>query len=102
MKMLQPRVKTLDTRTVKPSSGTKRITGNGHIAVVKRFARETPRVCAACQKAGLVSYGDELDHIVPLWQGGAESDLNRQWLCKAHHKAKTAQEAELRAKGGLV
>lgn len=100
MKTLQPRVRTLDTRLVKPATGTKRKRGNSRMAIIKGFARENYRLCAACQKAGLISYGDELDHIIPLWQGGAESDSNRQWLCKAHHKAKTAEEAALRAKGG--
>ena len=102
MKTLQPRIRTLDVRIAKAGTGTKRLTGNSRYAVVKRFARENPQVCAACQKVGLVSFGDDLDHIVPLWQGGSESDSNRQWLCRAHHKEKTAEEAKLRSYGGMV
>jgi 5-methylcytosine-specific restriction endonuclease McrA len=40
-----------------------------------------------------VRYGDELEHIVPLCQGGAESDSNREWICTEDHKIKTAGEA---------
>ena len=101
MKMLKPTIRTIDTRTAKAGSGTKRLTGNSRIAAVKKFTRENARLCATCTKLGLVGFGDELDHIVPLWMGGAESDSNRQWLCREHHLDKTAEEYKLRSSGGV-
>jgi 5-methylcytosine-specific restriction endonuclease McrA len=38
-----------------------------------------------------------VDHITPLWDGGANEDPNLQLLCDPCHKAKTAAEAALRA-----
>lgn len=97
MRTLKPTVKMLNTATVRKSSGTQRLTGNSLYAIQKRFERHTPRLCVHCATLGMVSYGNELDHIVPLWQGGAESDLNRQWLCDVHHREKTSMEANQRA-----
>ena len=46
-------------------------------------------LCAACGEAA-----SEVDHIVPLAQGGREMDwTNVQPLCGACHAAKTAAEA---------
>ena len=44
---------------------------------------------------------DELDHIVPLWQGGQDAPHNRQGLCHDHHSAKSAAEAKERNGGGI-
>ena len=101
MKTLKPQIKTLNTSMVKMSAGTERIRGNSLVAIKRKFERANPRLCATCTRLGLVGYGDELEHIVPLWKGGAESDSNREWICKAHHKIKTASEAKLRAGGGI-
>ena len=46
-----------------------------------------------CKKCGIISAADlEIDHIVPLHLGGAESDANRQTLCKPCHQAKSLEE----------
>ena len=46
-----------------------------------------------CRHCGRVSVVDmEVDHIVPLFLGGAESDENRQVLCCDCHAAKSAEE----------
>lgn len=39
-----------------------------------------------------VPYGYEIDHIVPLSQGGSDSPYNMQLLTVEQHKAKTARE----------
>ena len=97
MRTLKPTIKMANQAIVRKSSGTQRLTGNSLYAIQRRFERNNPRLCAECVKSGAVSYGEELDHIVPLWQGGAESDSNRQWLCGTHHREKTSAEARLRA-----
>ena len=59
---------------------------------------------AACTKCGFMpanlSYL-EVDHIVPLFKGGAESDENRACLCRRCHKEKSDLEEKERAGGGL-
>ena len=45
-----------------------------------------------CRRCGRVSVDLEVDHIVPLFLGGAESDENRQALCRECHAAKSAEE----------
>jgi 5-methylcytosine-specific restriction endonuclease McrA len=42
----------------------------------------------------------EFDHVVPLWKGGLDHELNIQGLCKEHHDIKTAAEAAERARTG--
>lgn len=99
IKTIRPRVRTLDAAIAAPST-TKRIDGDSRGAVIKRLARERPRMCAECYRNGYVRYGDELDHIAPLWKGGSNDPLNLQWLCRSCHSDKTAREAKERA--GLV
>jgi len=44
-----------------------------------------------------VSSRDQIDHKVPLEQGGSNDDDNLQPLCNDCHQAKTAAEARARA-----
>lgn len=47
-----------------------------------------------CEQCGYPTRADEVDHITPLADGGAELDpANCQALCRPCHKAKTALEA---------
>jgi len=39
-----------------------------------------------------------VDHIIPLWMGGKNTDENLEPLCVPHHAAKTKREAALRGK----
>lgn len=51
-------------------------------------------LCELCIRNGLLTPGGFCDHIVPLAQGGSDSILNLQWLCKPCHDAKTAEESK--------
>lgn len=42
----------------------------------------------------------ELDHIVPLFKGGADDDSNLQGLCSPCHAAKTAEDMGYKPIGG--
>ena len=54
--------------------------------------------CATC---GALSLRHEVDHKVPLEQGGSDmDDANLQLLCTACHGEKTSREASVRAAGG--
>lgn len=102
MKTLKPTIRVLDARVAKQGAAEQRITGNTRVAVIKRLARERPRLCAECYRSGMVRLGQELDHIVPLWSGGSNDECNLQWLCKPCHADKTAREAAERAGGRSI
>jgi 5-methylcytosine-specific restriction protein A len=57
-----------------------------------RLFREKP-LCAMCEASGRVTAATVRDHIVPLAEGGLESEDNVQGLCEPCHRAKTATEA---------
>lgn len=40
----------------------------------------------------------EVDHVIPLWMGGADEPSNMEALCLPCHKVKTAADAKARAK----
>ncbi len=44
------------------------------------------------------SLATQLDHIVALVNGGTNAHSNRQGLCEAHHKEKTARDMGFTAK----
>ena len=50
-------------------------------------------LCRVCQVAGRVSAAVEVDHVVPLSRGGTEARSNKQGLCRACHRAKSAAES---------
>lgn len=72
-----------------------RITGRSLQRIRKRIALRDEYTCRAC---GRVTYDFEIDHIVPLFEGGAESDINRQLLCLDCHKVKSDAEDMRRQK----
>ena len=89
----------LQTARARPVQATKRPTGNSLYALMRSFETYNPRICAECKRQGLVSYGDELDHIVPLHLGGSNGHSNLQWLCVSHHREKSQKEEENRGRG---
>jgi 5-methylcytosine-specific restriction protein A len=97
---LQPRVQTLSTSTARSQTQTVRIRGNSLYAIRRKHFTQHP-LCVTCEAEGRTSLATELDHIIPLWEGGHESEANRQGLCTECHKAKTAEEATRRASLGL-
>lgn len=57
--------------------------------------------CARCIESGQLRPAHEVDHVVPLWAGGAEADSNRSAINRGCHKLKTAAEAAMRAAGAF-
>ncbi|WP_267348693.1 HNH endonuclease signature motif containing protein [Sphingomonas sp. GM_Shp_2] len=49
-------------------------------------------LCRKCLERGLEVATDEVDHIVPLSEGGTDTRDNKQGLCKPCHDAKSAAE----------
>jgi 5-methylcytosine-specific restriction protein A len=66
-----------------------------------RRARILIRDANVCTVCGLVVSGAEanVDHIIPLDDGGGDNDANLQTLCRSCHSRKTI--AEQRRKGRL-
>ena len=103
VKMLKPKVQTLSHAVVKRSVGsltiaaTPRTRGRKWMERRAAWLREHP-MCVMCEMQGFVTAAEEVDHIVPLWDGGADDESNYQSLCKPCHSDKTAREAGHRAK----
>lgn len=96
---LKPRIATLDTRRVRTLDATPGATprqrGRGWLTRRAQWLSLHP-LCAHCERSGRVTLAEEVDHIVPLIDGGADDDSNIQSLCSPCHKAKTASEARRR------
>lgn len=65
----------------------------GAIAVAERarFLSKHP-LCAMCMRRGSLTPGAQVDHVIPLYKGGLDIDANKQTLCDACHKIKTAAD----------
>ena len=49
-------------------------------------------LCVECERKGRVTLATEVDHRIPLAQGGTDADENLQGLCHDCHAAKTARD----------
>jgi len=49
-------------------------------------------LCVLCNRNGVVRVAVEMDHIIPLNEGGLDHESNLQGLCHACHADKTAAE----------
>ena len=101
MKMLKPRIATLNTSPVKTLTArigaTERTRGSKWMKIRARWLREHP-LCVMCEAKGYARPATQLDHIIPLIDGGKDDESNYQSLCEPCHKDKTAAEA--RGRGG--
>lgn len=71
---------------------TERIRGRKGVELRKHRLRKEP-LCRHCYAKGIVKAADEVDHILPLANGGTDTDDNVQSLCHQCHAIKTAGEA---------
>lgn len=76
-----------------PAAGVedRRIRGRAGQRQRQRVLREEP-LCRSCRSNGLVAESVEVDHIIPLSQGGSSERSNLQGLCVPCHAAKTKAE----------
>ncbi len=56
-------------------------------------------LCQPCARAGRITPGNEVDHIIPRFEGGGDEESNLQTICPACHEPKSA--AEGRRKMGI-
>jgi 5-methylcytosine-specific restriction protein A len=101
LQTLKPQVKTMAPTGPKSVSQTTRIRGSALQKIRREKLLKNP-ACEVCAKQGIVTPATEVDHITPLWAGGAESDANRCSICQSCHLSKSAREAKARASGGAL
>lgn len=84
-------------------AATVRIRGAELQAIRDRILTRDKGVCQCkrCKADGIVRLAHQVDHVVPLWKGGAEDDTNRQAINRDCHDLKSADEARERASLGL-
>jgi 5-methylcytosine-specific restriction enzyme A len=68
-----------------------RLTGRAAVVRRQRFLEAQP-LCAHCEARGFVIAAVEVDHIVPLFKGGADDIENMQGLCRPCHDKKTRDD----------
>lgn len=76
-------------------SDSRRMRGRAWMAMRNQVFTRDYMTCRAC---GRITDKPQCDHIIPLWNGGADAMSNLQTLCDQCHDAKTATEAAARAK----
>lgn len=99
LKTIRSRVQPLRRSLPKPAE-PERMSGRAAVDRRARWLQVHP-LCCMCEREGKVRLAQVVDHITPLWAGGADDyDSNGQSLCNEHHDAKTAREAGERVAGG--
>lgn len=102
LKMLQGRIQTQATSRIRPLRTSENRTAGSALQRRRLRAWEASPTCAMCGRVVAYPGGFELDHIIPLWEGGKDEPENCQILCmwmdgagvkKGCHAGKTALEA---------
>ena len=70
---------------------TRKLYGHAWRKIRNQFIRQHP-LCAHCLVNGKATLAEEVDHILPLSQGGTHETNNLQSLCKSCHSRKSAKE----------
>ena len=95
---LKPRVQSAVLTFVRrASTQSQRLTGS---ALQDRNARilGAEPLCRPCHSEERLTAAIEVDHVIPLHEGGADDDSNLQPICLRCHHAKSAREAARRAR----
>jgi 5-methylcytosine-specific restriction protein A len=99
--MLAPRVKLLAPQKF-GAPATARTRGKRWMQIKRGVLREEP-TCRRCLElesdASAVHASFEVDHIVPLFEGGTDERNNLQALCEQHHREKSEVERVRRGGG---
>lgn len=93
LKTLQPRLKAIDTRRIKPVYGEhRRVSGSARVGLKRRIYVRDSGHCCMCRRV-VDLYDSELDHRVALQFGGDNEEANLWTLCIGCHSKKSAREA---------
>lgn len=77
---------------------TARKRGRAAVTAREQYLRMHP-LCLHCERRGRITAAAEVDHIIPLHEGGSDDDSNKQALCQPCHKDKTARDMGYVARG---
>jgi 5-methylcytosine-specific restriction protein A len=98
---LPPRIKVLEPRKLQTLPRI-RIVDRAHYRERTRQRAELIRrdgpLCWYCTQEGRVSAGEQMDHTIPLKDGGVDDISNMRLICDTDHVLKSAKEAAERAK----
>lgn len=85
--LVEPRLATL------PRQRTQRLRGRRAVERRKAWLADHP-ACERCEAMTprRFSVAEEVDHVVPLYAGGADDETNFSSLCKDCHRAKSAED----------
>jgi 5-methylcytosine-specific restriction enzyme A len=95
------KIRTLGTRVATAGSklavsgragSTKRMRGNAWMKRRAKWLAAHP-LCEPCRKNGYVTLAEQVDHVVPLVNGGRDHESNFQSICVECHKQKSSTEA---------
>lgn len=73
-------------------TATKRITGRKLQALRAELFKRSP-LCVHCAEHDVVTPATQRDHIIPLAEGGEDSEENTQGLCDECHDVKSKRES---------
>ncbi|KAA5961019.1 MULTISPECIES: HNH endonuclease [Pantoea] len=92
LKTLQPRLKAIDTRRIKPVYGeARRISGSTRMNLKRRIYVRDSGHCCMCQRV-VDLHSSELDHRIALQFGGSNNEDNLWTLCIECHRDKSLRE----------
>ncbi|AVJ17207.1 HNH endonuclease [Serratia sp. MYb239] len=90
---LQPRLKAMDTRRIKPVYGEKRrVSGSARYNMKRQIYVRDGGHCCMCDRV-VDLHDSELDHRIALQFGGNNDASNLWTLCTECHAGKSAREA---------
>ena len=82
------------------SKPTPRKRGRQALADRARVMRRDKGLCQDCLARGVLTLATEVDHIVPLFKGGDDSDDNKAAICADCHQLKTRSDKGQAPSGG--
>ncbi|WP_247620673.1 HNH endonuclease [Chromohalobacter moromii] len=59
-----------------------------------RILQRDRYLCQLCERKGVITPANEVDHIVNRESGGSDAEWNLEAICTPCHKAKTARESQ--------
>jgi 5-methylcytosine-specific restriction protein A len=100
---IKPRVNKLAPSRLQTTAVYSSRTSRGDPSIRDRILNRDKGLCrcAACLQSGSLRPAQEVDHVVPLWAGGLETDGNRCAINVQCHKLKSGAEARMRAIGAF-
>lgn len=93
MKMMQPRIQLAQSSRLKQNTtATIRTRGSAWMKIRERIMNRDEGICQTCRREARLSIASQVDHIIPLNQGGKDVDNNLEAICDECHKRKTLEE----------